>query len=131
MLAAALVVGRVGGGVRAAGLAAAAAGLRPLAPLGSAGVLATVGASAVEVHVRHATSKAGGSTKNGRDSQPKYLGVKKFGGHWVEPGNIILRQRGQRYGIVTSTRTVALGKDWTICALVPGYVKVRQQWGGG
>lgn len=73
--------------------------------------------------MRHATSKAGGSTKNGRDSQPKYLGVKKYGGHFVEPGNIILRQRGQRYGIVDSTQTVAFGKDWSIYALKPGYVK--------
>lgn len=73
--------------------------------------------------VRHATSKAGGSTKNGRDSQPKYLGVKKYGGHFVEPGNIILRQRGQKYGIVDSTQTVAFGKDWTIYAIKPGYVK--------
>jgi large subunit ribosomal protein L27 len=73
--------------------------------------------------VRWANSKAGGSTKNGRDSNPKFLGVKKFGGEWVEPGNIILRQRGQRYGIVESTATVGLGRDYTIFALQPGYVK--------
>lgn len=77
----------------------------------------------VGVPVRHATSKAGGSTKNGRDSQPKFLGVKAFGGQYVEPGNIILRQRGQRFGIVESTQTVAFGKDWTIYALKAGYVK--------
>ena len=46
--------------------------------------------------VRMATSKAGGSTRNGRDSKPKYLGVKKFGGEAVKPGDIIVRQRGQR-----------------------------------
>ena len=46
--------------------------------------------------VRFATSKAGGSTKNGRDSKPKYLGVKKYGGEAVKPGDIIVRQRGQR-----------------------------------
>jgi len=75
------------------------------------------------VPVRFANSKAGGSTKNGRDSKPKYLGVKKYGGHWVEPGNIILRQRGQRYGIVDSTATVAFARDWSIYALKPGYVR--------
>ena len=48
------------------------------------------------VCVRLATSKAGGSTRNGRDSKPKYLGVKKFGGEAVKPGDIIVRQRGQR-----------------------------------
>jgi len=73
--------------------------------------------------VRWAGSKAGGSTKNGRDSKPKFLGVKKFGGEHVEPGNIILRQRGQKFGIVDSTKTVAFGKDFTIYALQPGYVK--------
>ena len=46
--------------------------------------------------IRWATSKAGGSTKNGRDSNPKFLGVKRYGGHYVEPGHIIVRQRGQR-----------------------------------
>lgn len=75
------------------------------------------------VSVRFATSKAGGSSKNGRDSNPKYLGVKKYGGHWVEPGNIILRQRGAKFGIVQSTATVAFGKDYTIYALKPGFVK--------
>ncbi len=73
--------------------------------------------------VRFATSKGGGSTRNGRDSQPKYLGVKCFGGHWVEPGNIIVRQRGARFGVVASTATVGMGKDHTLFALVPGYVK--------
>lgn len=48
------------------------------------------------VLTRAATSKAGGSTRNGRDSNPKYLGVKKFGGEAVKPGDIIVRQRGQR-----------------------------------
>ena len=50
----------------------------------------------VGAQVRAATSKAGGSTRNGRDSKPKYLGVKKFGGEAVKPGDIIIRQRGQR-----------------------------------
>lgn len=72
--------------------------------------------------VRWATSKAGGSTKNGRDSAPKYLGVKLFGGEAVTPGSIIVRQRGARVGIVESTATVAFGRDWTIFALLPGFV---------
>ena len=72
--------------------------------------------------VRWATSKAGGSTKNGRDSAPKYLGVKLFGGEAVSPGGIIVRQRGARMGIVESTATVAFGRDWTIFALQPGFV---------
>jgi large subunit ribosomal protein L27 len=75
------------------------------------------------VFVRFATSKAGGSSKNGRDSNPKYLGVKKFGGEFVQAGNIIIRQRGLKYGIVESTRTVEIGRDHTIYALAPGYVK--------
>jgi large subunit ribosomal protein L27 len=49
--------------------------------------------------------------------------VKLYGGQWVEPGNIIIRQRGARFGIVKSSRTVALGKDFTLYALVPGFVK--------
>lgn len=44
-----------------------------------------------------ATKKAGGTVKNSADSKPKYLGVKKFGGEWCKPGNIIIRQRGQKY----------------------------------
>lgn len=73
--------------------------------------------------LRWATSKSAGSTKNGRDSQPKFLGVKKYGGHFVIPGNIIVRQRGQRFGIVEGTDTVGMGKDHTIFAKKPGYVK--------
>lgn len=72
---------------------------------------------------RSATSKAGGSTKNGRDSKPKFLGVKKYGGHWVDAGNIIVRQRGQRFGIVDGTATVAFARDWSIYALRPGFVR--------
>jgi large subunit ribosomal protein L27 len=75
------------------------------------------------VGLRFATSKGGGSTRNGRDSLPKFLGVKCFGGHWVEPGNIIVRQRGARFGLVESTATVGMGRDHTIFALVPGFVK--------
>jgi len=73
--------------------------------------------------VRSAGSKAGGSTKNGRDSAPKFLGVKLPGGARVEPGNVIVRQRGQRVGLVAATRTVAFGRDWTVFALQSGVVK--------
>lgn len=70
--------------------------------------------------LRFATKKAGGSTKNGRDSPGQRLGVKKFGGHKVIPGNIIIRQRGQRYH---AGENVGMGKDHTIYALTEGYVK--------
>ncbi len=73
--------------------------------------------------VRFATSKAGGASKNGRDSRPKFLGVKRFGGERVEPGHIIVRQRGARVGIVESTASVGMGRDHTIFALKPGFVK--------
>jgi large subunit ribosomal protein L27 len=67
-----------------------------------------------------AHKKAGGSTRNGRDSQSKRLGVKCFGGQHVVPGNIILRQRGTKFhpGL-----NVGLGKDYTIFATTPGVVK--------
>ncbi len=73
--------------------------------------------------VRFATKKAGGSTKNGRDSPGQRLGVKKFGGQIVIPGNIIIRQRGQKFHCGEG---VSIGKDHTIFALKPGYVKF--QW---
>jgi hypothetical protein len=80
------------------GAAAGAASSRlPLGAALAAGVLPQASpAAGLLGGVRFATSKAGGSSKNGRDSKPKYLGVKKFGGEYVEPGNIIIRQRGQR-----------------------------------
>ncbi|EFA75979.1 hypothetical protein PPL_10557 [Heterostelium album PN500] len=68
---------------------------------------------------RFATKKSAGTTKNGRDSRPKYLGVKKFGGHLVEPGNIIVRQRGTRFHPGDG---VGMGRDHTIFATVPGVV---------
>ena len=73
--------------------------------------------------LRHATSKAGGASRNGRDSRPKFLGVKRFGGERVEAGHIIVRQRGARFGIVEATASVGMGRDHTIFALKPGYVK--------
>ncbi len=66
-----------------------------------------------------AHKKGGGSTRNGRDSESKRLGIKKFGGEYVIPGNIIVRQRGTKFhpGL-----NVGLGKDYTIFATEPGYV---------
>ena len=66
-----------------------------------------------------AHKKAGGSTRNGRDSNPKYLGVKIYGGEAVEAGNIIVRQRGTRFHPGTG---VGLGRDHTLFALVDGKV---------
>ena len=66
-----------------------------------------------------AHKKAGGSTRNGRDSQSKRLGVKKFGGEQVIAGNIIIRQRGTQYHAGSG---VGLGKDHTIFAKVDGQV---------
>ncbi len=67
-----------------------------------------------------AHKKAGGSTSNGRDSQSKRLGVKRFGGESVLAGNIIVRQRGTHFH---PGENVGLGKDHTIFATVPGTVK--------
>lgn len=70
--------------------------------------------------IRQATKKAGGSTKNGRDSPGQRLGVKKFGGEVVDAGNIIIRQRGQKMRAGANTK---MGRDHTIYAVEPGYVK--------
>ena len=67
-----------------------------------------------------AHKKAGGSTRNGRDSESKRLGVKCFGGQHVIPGKIILRQRGTKLHPGTN---VGLGKDHTIFAVTEGVVK--------
>ncbi len=67
-----------------------------------------------------AHKKGGGSTKNGRDSQSKRLGVKKYGGEVVRAGNIIIRQRGTR---IHPGINVGLGKDHTLFALSDGVVK--------
>ena len=66
-----------------------------------------------------AQKKGGGSTRNGRDSQPKMLGVKKFGGEVISAGSIIVRQRGTRFHPGTN---VGIGKDHTLFALVDGEV---------
>ncbi len=67
-----------------------------------------------------AQKKGGGATRNGRDSQPKMLGVKAYGGETVNAGSIIVRQRGTQFhpGV-----NVGLGKDHTLFALVDGQVK--------
>jgi large subunit ribosomal protein L27 len=67
-----------------------------------------------------AHKKGQGSVKNGRDSQSKRLGVKKFGGEAVVAGNIILRQRGTKW---IPGRNVGIGRDHTIFALVDGNVR--------
>jgi large subunit ribosomal protein L27 len=66
-----------------------------------------------------AQKKGGGSTRNGRDSQPKMLGVKAFGGELISAGSIIVRQRGTKFHPGTN---VGLGKDHTLFALVDGHV---------
>lgn len=71
-----------------------------------------------------AHKKAGGSTRNGRDSESKRLGVKKYGGEQVDAGNIILRQRGTRYHAGVN---VGLGKDHTIFATTEGKVEFNQR----
>jgi len=67
-----------------------------------------------------AHKKAGGSTRNGRDSHSKRLGVKRFGGELVKAGNIIVRQRGTEFH---PGANVGIGKDHTLYALVAGKVK--------
>jgi large subunit ribosomal protein L27 len=67
-----------------------------------------------------AHKKGGGSTRNGRDSQSKRLGVKRYDGQLVGPGTIIVRQRGTR---IHPGKNVGLGRDFTLYALVEGHVK--------
>ncbi len=67
-----------------------------------------------------AHKKAGGSTRNGRDSNPKYLGVKIYGGQAIEAGNIIIRQRGTEFHPGAG---VGIGRDHTLFALVDGTVQ--------
>ena len=71
-----------------------------------------------------AHKKGGGSTRNGRDSESKRLGVKRFGGEKVLPGNIIVRQRGTRFH---PGRNVSMGKDHTIFSLIDGFVKFSKR----
>ena len=67
-----------------------------------------------------AHKKGAGSTKNGRDSNAKRLGMKKFGGEIVRAGNIIIRQRGMKF---KPGQNVGCGKDFTLFALVDGVIK--------
>lgn len=67
-----------------------------------------------------AHKKAGGSTRNGRDSNPKYLGVKRYGGESVLAGNILVRQRGTRFH---AGDNVGVGRDHTLFALSDGTVE--------
>jgi large subunit ribosomal protein L27 len=73
-----------------------------------------------------AHKKAGGSSRNGRDSDGRRLGVKKFGGEAVIPGNIIVRQRGTKY---KPGENVGLGKDHTIFSLIEGRVAFSEKKG--
>lgn len=74
-----------------------------------------------------AHKKAGGSSRNGRDSESKRLGVKKFGGEVVIPGNIIVRQRGTQWH---PGDNVGMGKDHTLFALSNGKVTFRTKTNG-
>jgi large subunit ribosomal protein L27 len=71
-----------------------------------------------------AHKKGVGSTRNGRDSNPQYRGVKKFGGERVRAGGIIVRQCGTRWH---TGRNVGLGSDYTIFALIDGVVKFEHK----
>lgn len=73
-----------------------------------------------------AHKKGSGSTKNGRDSQSKRLGVKAYGGEFVIPGNIIVRQKGTKF---RPGHNVGLGRDFTIFALIEGQVTFENRHG--
>ncbi|PLW24197.1 hypothetical protein PCANC_04202 [Puccinia coronata f. sp. avenae] len=75
------------------------------------------------LQIRTATKRAGGSTKNNRGSAGRRLGVKRFGGQKVEQGEIIVRQRGQRFH---PGQDVYISKDHTLHAAIPGFVKFYQ-----
>ena len=71
-----------------------------------------------------AHKKAGGSTRNGRDSRPKMRGVKRFGGQYVQAGNIIVRQCGSNFH---ADENVGTGRDFTLFALSDGFVKFTRK----
>ena len=71
-----------------------------------------------------AHKKGVGSSRNGRDSKPKMLGVKRFDGEFINAGTIIVRQRGTRIAPGTN---VGVGRDHTLYALQPGYIKFEPQ----
>lgn len=70
-----------------------------------------------------ATKKGGGSTRNGRDSAGRRLGVKRFGGEFVRAGNILARQRGTNFH---AGENVGTGRDFTLFALIDGKVKFER-----
>lgn len=70
-----------------------------------------------------ASKKAAGSTRNGRDSVGRRLGVKRFGGEYVKPGTIIVRQRGTKFHVGNNVR---MGRDFTIYSLIEGRVKFER-----
>ncbi len=70
-----------------------------------------------------ASKKAAGSTRNGRDSAGRRLGVKRFGGEQVKPGTIIVRQRGTKFHLGNNVR---MGRDFTIYSLIDGQVKFER-----
>ncbi len=74
-----------------------------------------------------AHKKGGGSSRNGRDSKSKRLGVKKYGGERVRSGNIIVRQRGMR---IKPGLNVGMGRDYTLFAIADGYVYYETIRGG-
>ena len=74
-----------------------------------------------------ATKKAGGSSRNGRDSAGRRVGVKKYGGELVQPGNIIVRQRGTKF---YPGQNVGIGKDHTLFALKEGKVVFQKKSSG-
>ncbi|MCP4543990.1 MAG: 50S ribosomal protein L27 [Chloroflexi bacterium] len=74
-----------------------------------------------------AHKKGAGSTRNGRDSHSKRLGVKKYGGEIVRSGNIIVRQRGSR---IKPGTNVGMGKDYTLFATADGFVRFEYIRGG-
>lgn len=69
-----------------------------------------------------AHKKGGGSTKNGRDSNPQFRGIKRYGGQQVSAGTILVRQCGS---VFHAGRNVGIGKDWTLYALVDGTVRYQ------
>jgi large subunit ribosomal protein L27 len=71
-----------------------------------------------------AHKKGQGSSRNGRDSNPKMLGIKLYGGQAAQPGSILCRQNGTKW---TPGRNVGVGRDWTLYSLVEGTVKFDQQ----
>jgi large subunit ribosomal protein L27 len=73
-----------------------------------------------------AHKKGGGSTRNGRDSNAKRLGIKRYGGEYVGPGMIIVRQKGTKY---RPGNNVGVGRDYTIYSMIDGQVTFENRYG--